>query len=172
MLSRSQQILLKRAQAQAGIADPEYRELLGSVTKLPGCRSSKDGRLADEHLDVLLSFFEAIYWREVDGGRLDAPAVLAQGDAQRLQGLPFRARGFWQGRNRRGNTSRDRFAEEALRTETARLEQRLHEMGFGFGYVQAIRNKIVPFDGWKYKRALERTIAAKGRKKEEENQPF
>jgi len=66
MLSRPQQILLKRAQREAGLPDDEYRDALQTVT---GCRSSKDPQLTDRHLDLLLGYFEAIHWRKVDAGQ-------------------------------------------------------------------------------------------------------
>lgn len=70
MLSRPQQILLKRAQRQAGVDDAEYRDTLESLC---GVRSSTDERMGDEHLDVMLSYLEAIYWRTVKSGALQPP---------------------------------------------------------------------------------------------------
>lgn len=74
MITRDQQILLKRAQAQAGLDDGDYRAALETVTGMAGCRSSKDPRLADEHVDRLMGYFEAIYWREVDAWHLQEPS--------------------------------------------------------------------------------------------------
>ena len=67
MLSRPQQILLKRAQREAGLSDDEYRDALQTVT---GCRSSTAPALTDRHLDKVLAYFEAIHWRNVDAGEL------------------------------------------------------------------------------------------------------
>ncbi|MBE0541611.1 MAG: hypothetical protein IH623_09510, partial [Verrucomicrobia bacterium] len=47
MLSRAQQILLKRAQREAALDDAEYRDALATVS---GCRSSKDMEFTDRHL--------------------------------------------------------------------------------------------------------------------------
>src|SRR5208283_660769 len=97
MLSRAQQILLKRAQREAALADGEYREALETVA---GCRSSKDSPLTDGHLDSLLGYFEAIHWRKVDAGDLQRSC---RPDAV------FRQRGHWAAKNTRQETSRDRF---------------------------------------------------------------
>ena len=67
MLSRRQQILLKRAQREAALDDAEYRDALATVS---GCRSSKDPEFTDRHLDVALAYFEAIHWRKADAGLL------------------------------------------------------------------------------------------------------
>jgi hypothetical protein len=74
MLSRAQQILLKRAQREAGLQDDEYRDALEVVT---GCRSSTDRDFTDRHLDLCLSYFEAIFWRKVDAGELHTPCSAA-----------------------------------------------------------------------------------------------
>lgn len=52
MITRAQQILLKRAQAQAGLDDADYRDAIEAVSGIPGCRSSKDSRLTDRHIDT------------------------------------------------------------------------------------------------------------------------
>lgn len=156
MLTRDQQILIKRAQAQAKISDDEYREAVAMISGMPDCRSSKDKRLTDGHLDNLLSYFEAIYWRKADQpeiglqGHLNARAV-------------FVKRGYWASKNQRGNTSRDRFVTAEKQTEAADLEQELHALGFGLSYVQAIQRNIVPFSQVAYVAALKRTLEAKKR---------
>lgn len=166
MLTRDQQILLKRAQREAGIDDVEYRQTLEGISALPGCNSSKDARLTDEHLDAFLSYFEAIYWRKVDteDWHLHGPC----------NGLAdvFKRRGFWAERNRKGNTSRDRYAGQALERERQYLEAELAELGFGFKYVSAIQNNIQPFSLFKYVAALRRTVASKRKQVNPEDQPF
>ena len=147
MLTRRQQILLKRAQADAGLADEDYRDALEKVTGLAGCRSSKDDRLSDGHLDNLLSFFEAIYWQQE--GRKESKV--------------FSMRGYWASRNRRGDTSRDRFTQGQIQSEIADLEEQLAKLGFGKAYVGSIRWRIQPPTPWAYKAALERTLKSKQR---------
>src|SRR5438132_837529 len=100
MISRRQQILLKRAQKEAGLDDAEYREIIEQVSGLPGCNSSKDARLSDEHMDKLLSYFEAIFWRRVGLGQLQPPC---KPDAV------FRQPRFWATKNTRAENSRDRY---------------------------------------------------------------
>ncbi len=149
MLTRPQQILLKRAQAEAGIEDAEYRATLMTLT---ACRTSTDPRLTDRQLDDLLSYFEAIYWR-----RFDAGEIQASGSA-----LPvFRQRNYWAHRNGRAHNSRDRFVEIELQRAIEALHTRLAELGFGFAYTQAIEQRIHPFSLVAYKAALERTLKSK-----------
>lgn len=155
MLTRPQQILLKRAQAEAGIADAEYRAALALVSGLPGCNSSKDARLMDEHLDAFLSYFEAIYWRKVD-----TEDWHLHGSCNGIADV-FKRRGFWAQRNQRGSTSRDRFVASEYQEAVQHLEQRLAELGYGFAYCRAIQNRIVPFNLVKYRAALARTIKSK-----------
>src|SRR5258706_9848301 len=99
MISRAQQILVKRAQREAGLAEDEYRDALEAVS---GCRSTKDAHLTDRHVDLALAYFEEIYWRGVDSGALQPPC---KPDAV------FRKRGFWAAKNPAGNTSRDRYSQ-------------------------------------------------------------
>jgi|ERR1043166_3640252 hypothetical protein len=146
MLTRAQQILIKRAQAEAGLSDADYRQAIADVTGLADCRSSKDGRLMDAHMDHLLSYFEAIFWK-----------------GKAVPGKIFREPGFWASRNRRGNTSRDRFTEQDLSARIAGAEAQLEELGFGDGYARAIFRKIVPYSHRAYLAALERTLKAKRR---------
>jgi len=156
MLSRPQQILLKRAQREAALDDVEYRDALEAVS---GCRTSKDPRLTDRHLDVALAYLEAIYWRKVDQGELQ-PAC--KPDAV------FRQRGYWAGKNTRQETSRDRHngvnVDEGIRA----LESALQQLGYGSAYCATIREKVTdgrtdPHAQHLYRAALERTLKAKQR---------
>jgi hypothetical protein len=156
MISRSQQILLKRAQREAGLPDDEYRDALQTVT---GCRSSKDQQLTDRHLDLLLGYFEAIHWRKVDAGELQPSC---KPDAV------FRHRHYWSSKNTRQETSRDRFTQSTVEREIAGLEAGLGDLGFGEGYCASIRQKSTrgrhdPHALFLYRAALRRTLAAKKR---------
>ncbi len=130
MLSNAQKSLLKQAQRQAGIDDAEYRDTLQLLT---GCQSSTDPDFSNSDLDKVLAYFEAVYRRQVDTGRLPAPsghkAVLSK-------------EGFWAARNRRGNTSRDRHGYAGLTAELEALEHDLGELGYGPGYCAAIKQKV------------------------------
>lgn len=156
MLTRAQQILLKRAQAEAQLPDVEYRDAVQSVSGLPGCRSSTDPRLTDRHLDNLLSYVEAIFW-----GRVDANPLQPSGKPDAV----FRQRGFWAAKNRRGNTSRDRFTQADLIRQIGEREAGLMELGCGLAYFQSIQNKLRTAAGAldlvKYLSALDRTLRAK-----------
>lgn len=154
-LSRKQQILLKRAQAEAGLPDAEYRDAIEIVTALPGCRSSKDTRLSDAHLDALLSYFEAIFWHRVDteNWHLQSPCK-GLGDV-------FQRRAFWAERNQKCNTSRDRFAASRWQSEIAVAEKQLGDLGFGSAYLLAIRSNVSPFNSVAYLAALRRTLKSK-----------
>jgi len=146
MLTNDQKALLKRGQAQAGIEDAEYRDILDQLT---GCRSSTDARLGDSHLDTLLAYFEAIYWREFDDGRLAAPG----------RNAVFRRRGYWAGKNALGNTSRDRFNERELTEAIALAERDLGRLGYGSRYLAGIQRRTG--SGRMYLAALQRTIRSK-----------
>lgn len=163
MLSRAQQILLKRAQRQAGIEDAEYRETL---LRFAGCDSSRDSRFSDESLDTILAYFEAIYWRAVDAGILQAPC---RGDEV------FQQRGYWASKNTRAETSRDRYTSSILNVEIGALESQLQRLGFGQSYCQAIREKVTQGGASalcmnRYRAALERTL--KSKRKSAVEQPF
>jgi hypothetical protein len=54
---------LKRAQAQAALDDADYREAIATVSGITDCRSSTDARLSDRNVDILMAYFEAIYWK-------------------------------------------------------------------------------------------------------------
>jgi hypothetical protein len=155
MISRAQQILIKRAQAQARIGDEEYRDAVALVSGIADCRSSKDKRLTDGHVDKLLSYFETIYWKQVDAGEplKDHFKPIAV----------FRKRGYWASKNQKGNTSRDRYMDASKQTEAADLEAQLYALGFGLSYVQAIHRRIQPFTQAAYVAALKRTLDAKKR---------
>ncbi len=155
MSSRAQQILIKRAQQQAALTDAEYRDAIALVSGMEDCRSSKDPRLTDGHVDKLLSYIEAIYWMNVDAGSLQPSCK---------PGAVFRERGFWATKNRTGNTSRDRYTEAHFTREVADLEAELNTLGFGLKYLAAIQNNIRPFSLIKYAGALKRTLASKRKK--------
>ena len=163
-LTRAQQILLKRAQQQAGVDDAEYRSTLSQLS-YPDCHSSTDPRLTDRHLDIFLAYFEAIYFRRLDRGEVAPPDF-----TKRLTPV-FQQPGYWAVKNRNGNTSRDRYAEKNFDTQRAALENQLAKMGYGLRYFQAIQNRIRPFSQINYIAALKRTLAAKQRK-QHANEPF
>lgn len=157
MLSRPQQILLKRAQREAGIDDAEYRDALKLIA---GCSSSTDERMTDRHLDLVLAYFEAIHWRRVDAGDLQPSC---NPDAV------FKQRGYWARKNPRQETSRDRYTASAVSQEIARLETALAMHGLGAGYCATIRRNVTQGRGDAhalhcYKVALQRTLNAKERK--------
>jgi len=165
MLSRAQQILLKRAQREAALADGEYREALETVA---GCRSSKDSPLTDGHLDSLLGYFEAIHWRKVDAGDLQRSC---RPDAV------FRQRGHWAAKNTRQETSRDRFINLNLGQSIASLEGQLGDLGYSAKYCASIRTKVThdrtdTHAQHLYRAALERTLKAKARRRETIENPF
>ncbi len=156
MFSRPQQILLKRAQREAGLSDSEYRDALETVA---GCRSSKDSRLTDRQLDLLLGYFEAIHWRKLDAGELQ-PACRAD--------AVFRQRGYWAAKNTRRETSRDRYTKLNLVRAIASLEGELAALGFGAEYCASIRRNVTkgredPHALHLYRAALVRTLSAKQR---------
>ena len=129
MLTRPQQILLKRAQREAGLSDSEYRDALAAVS---GCRSSTDPKLTDRHLDKALAYLEAIAWRGFDSGQLQMPCKA---------NAVFRQRHFWQQRNTNAQTTRDRFTREKLGAEIAELEAALMELGVSPEYCAGILNR-------------------------------
>ena len=159
MLSRPQQILLKRAQREAGLPDGDYRDALQTIT---GRRSSTSPALTDRHLDMLLAYFEAIFWLAVDTGKLQPPCSTA---------AVFRQRGYWASKNTSQETSRDRFNGANLNEDIAALERRLAALGYGAEYCDGIRNKVA--SGREdahalhlYRAALTRTLNAKARRAE------
>ncbi|HEX5218258.1 MAG TPA: hypothetical protein VFZ59_01720 [Verrucomicrobiae bacterium] len=154
MLSRPQQILLKRAQREAGLDDSDYRDALETVS---GCRTSKDPELTDRHLDKVLAYLEAIHWRNVDRGALQ-PSCSAN--------AVFRRRGYWASKNTGQQTSRDRYAGTNKSQAIAGMETALAQLGFGPGYVAAIRQNVTQGRTddraqYLYLAALQRTLRAK-----------
>jgi len=163
MLSNPQKALLKRAQREAELCDMEYREALQLVT---GCDTSTDPRIGDEQLDTLLAYFEAICWRKADAGQLK-PACKPR--------EIFRQRGFWAGRNKRGDNSRDRFSHSRLSASIESLEAELVGLGCGPEYCAAIRKRVTRGASdvralHHYRAALTKTLRSK--QKVAENQPF
>jgi hypothetical protein len=159
MLSRPQQILLKRAQRAAGLSDDDYRDALQTVA---GCRSSTSPAFMDQHLDTVLSFFEAIHWRAVDAGKLQASCSAT---------AVFRRRGYWASQNTRQETSRDRFNGVNLNAEIAELESKLAALGFAASYCGGIRKNVTKARDdahalHLYRAALTRTLKAKARRAE------
>ena len=157
MLTRSQQILIKRAQREAGLSDTEYRDCLETVS---GCRSSTDARLTDRHCDLALAYFEAIFWRQLDSGALQPSCK---------PNAIFRQRGYWAQKNTRQETSRDRYTAATVNQEIAGLERALGELGFSASYCEAIRAKVTQGRAdvrsqHAYKAALRRTLRAKQKK--------
>lgn len=156
MITRSQQILIKRAQRECALADDEYRDALEATT---GCRSSRDAALEDRGVDIFLSYLEAIHWRKVDEGELQ---ISCKPDAV------FRQRGYWKHKNNSQETSRDRFTGQNLGHEIAMLESQLLAMGYGPRYVEGIRLKVMrgrcdPRAMHLYRAALDRTLRSKRR---------
>lgn len=140
--------------------DAEYREAVETVSGIPGCRSSKDLRLTDRHIDTLLAYFEAIFWRKIDLGQLNPNC---KPDAI------FRQRHYWAQKNAKCENSRQRYAASLLGREIAVLEGELADLGFGAPYCSAIEEKVTagrtdPYSLHLYKAALERTIRAKRNK--------
>jgi hypothetical protein len=158
MISRAQQILVKRAQRDAALSDYEYRDALELVS---GCRSTKDPCMTDRHVDLALAYLEAIFWRAVDAGELPMPC---SPDAV------FRQRGYWAAKNPAGHTSRDRFTGRNIEQEISELEGQLHALGFGAEYCAAIRSNATRDRSdahalHLYRTALSRTLQAKARQR-------
>jgi|CZKV01.1.fsa_nt_gi hypothetical protein len=165
MLSRAQQILLKRAQREAGMSDNGYRDALQMIAD---CRSSTSPALTDRHLDKLLGYFEAIHWRGVDAGTLQPSGSAA---------AVFRQRGYWAAKNTRLETSRDRFTDLNLGRAVADLEGKLAALGCGAGYCATIRKNVCKGrDDARalhlYRAALERTLKAKATRAERAEDPY
>jgi hypothetical protein len=157
MIKRGSQILIKRAQREAGLSDADYRDALEAVC---GLRSSTDSRITNRHIDMALAYFEAIHWRDVDAGVLKPSC---KPDAV------FRQRGYWKAKNNQEETSRDRFVQVSALTQIARLESELGKLGLGTAYCSSIRDRVThgKSDAYSlslYRAALERTVEAKRRK--------
>jgi hypothetical protein len=156
MFSRSQQILLKRAQREADLADEEYRDALQVVT---GFRSSKEPSLTNRNFDKALAYFEAIYFHKVDAKELQ-PASGAT--------AVFRQRGFWASKNSRFENSRDRFRNFNLGQSIATLETELSNFGLGQNYCEGIRKtttngRVDEHALYLYRAGLMRTLETKKR---------
>ena len=165
MLSRPQQILLKRAQREAGLSDDDYRDALEMIA---GCQSSKSPALTDRHLDKLLAYFEAIHWRAVDARTLQSSGSAA---------VVFRQRGYWAAKNTRLETSRDRYTDLNLGQSIAELEGKLAALCCGAGYCASVRKNVTKGrDDARalhlYRAALERTLKAKSRREERAENPY
>ena len=161
MLTNAQKGLLKRAQSQAGLDDAAYRRALSDC--VPGCTTSTDPRLGDDHLDILMAYFEAIHWRAVKAGTLQ-PSCNAS--------APFRQPGYWAAKNPAHNTSRDRWTGHQLEDDIARLERELSEDGCSPAYIAAIDRNVrrgtngqwTPPQMRAYRSALDRTLRARQKK--------
>jgi len=147
------------------MSDDEYRDTLEMVA---GCRSSTDPRMTDRHLDQLLAYIEAIFWRGMNAGTLQ-PA--GSRDAV------FKKPGFWKSRNPAGETSRDRFTGRNQGAEISDLEAKMNALGFGPAYLNAIRDKVCHGSTEAhalhlYAAALQRTLKAKARRATPAENPF
>lgn len=166
MLTNEQKSLLKRAQRQADLPDADYREALQVIA---GVSSSTDPRMGDEHLDKLMKYFEAIYWRKVETGDLTHKPGKWE---------PFLKRDYWKLKNTPQQSSRDRFTGRNLAQQIADLETAMADLGFNAYYCAKIKANVTSRGStadasWKYKAALERTLASKRKKLEEHaGQPF
>jgi hypothetical protein len=157
MISRAQQILIKRAQREAGLDDAEYRDALQLAA---GCRSTKDPAMTDRGVDLVLAYIEAIHWRKVDACELQPPCSA---------GAIFRQRLFWASRNPRQDTSRDRFNRSTIGADIESLESALGRLGFNAQYCAGIRARVTKgrndaHGQYLYRTALRRTLAAKQKK--------
>ena len=155
MISRAEQIWLKRAQAAAGIADTEYRE---SLERFAHVRSSTDPRLTHDQFERLMGYFEAIYWSLRDSGAVQPNEV-------------FRRRGYWAERCHDGDRNRARYAMHQQTEQIHELERDLIGMGFSVDYLDEIRMRSMhapqhptPRDLAGYRAALQRTLDSRQRK--------
>ena len=160
MLSKSQMMRLQMARRQAGIEEAEYRDMLAHI--FDGCVSSTDPRLTNEHWDRIIAFWEAVYFRKLDRKEVKPPGRNAM----------FQKRGYWAQKNKRGNTSRDRFTSNDLAGQIAAAEARLLALGKGPHYCAAIRSRIggdaaSPLQQRKYLAALEKTTEAAAQRRSE-----
>lgn len=130
MLTQPQIWKLKAAQKQAGIDDEEYR---AALQQLCGVATSKDASLGNDQWDMLMSYFEAIYWRGVEAGTLQRPCK---------DNAPFQKPGYWASKNRRTETSRDRYNLTEIHRAVAGLENELGSLGCAPSYLDAIRFKV------------------------------
>jgi len=138
MLSNAQKALIKRAQREAHLDDADYRECLETVTD---CTSSTDPRLNDRSFDIILQYFEAIFWGKVDSGELQRPCNTA---------AVFAKRQYWAFKNPRDNTSRERFTLEQLQRDITDAEAVLLAAGYSEDYCMGIYRKAAQSDRPKY----------------------
>lgn len=158
MISRAQQVLVKRAQREVELNDADYREALEVATG--GCRSTTDPAMTDRGVDLILAYMEAIFWRKVDQGELHPPSSAS---------AVFRQRGYWAAKNTKLETSRDRYKQSTIDAEIRSLESSLGRLGFNAQYCASIRAKVAKgrddtHAQFIYRAALHRTLAAKQRK--------
>ena len=149
MLSNPQKSLVKRAQRQAAVPEEEYRDMWRMVTGWEDCDTSTDPRLGDVHVDRMMGFLEAIFWRRVQEGALQ-PASKAN--------APFLKEGFWKNRNKAQSTSRDRYQKQRITTSIHELETKLQAAGYPMQKIIAIKRKLRYHDDWAVKSALHRTL--------------
>jgi len=159
MISRAEQIWLKRAQSAAGIADPEYRE---SLDRFAHVRSSTDPRMTHDQFERLMGYFEAIHWRLRESGAAQPSDV-------------FRRRGYWAERCHDGDRNRARYAMHQQTDQIHELERDLIGSGVSVDYLDGIRARAMrnarhpdTRDLSAYRAALRRTLAARLRKEEHE----
>jgi hypothetical protein len=165
MISRPQRILVKRAQKEAGLPDEEYRAALQTVCQ---CSSTTDPRMTDRDVDVILAYFEAIYYRAVDAGILQPVCKL---------NAVFQQRGYWAKKNPKAETSRDRFCKSQVDSEVDEMERAMAELGFGKKYCDGIKERVTQGRSdarslFQYKTALSRTLESKRRAVRTERIPF
>lgn len=149
MLSNAQKSLVKRAQRQADVPEEEYRDMWRMVTGWQDCDTSTDPRLGDVHMDRMMGFLEAIFWRRVQEGALQPPSKA---------NAPFQKEGFWATRNKTQSTSRDRYQKKRIADSVQDLEARLLATGYPPQKIAAIKGKLRYHDEWALRSALHRTL--------------
>jgi hypothetical protein len=103
-------------------------------------------------VDLVLAYFEAIYWRGVAAGKLQRRSN---------SGATLRQRCYWARKNARGNPPRDQYAAANASKQVSALEVALGELGLSSAYCPAIREKVMV--GRTDVHALARTLRAKQR---------
>jgi hypothetical protein len=157
MLTDAQRKLIGMARSQAALPDADYRDILHMAA---GVTTSKDSTLGDEGADKILKALEAEYWKRVDADLLiHAPRHYS----------PFRARGYWAGKNRPDRTSRDRYTDAQLSQDILAAEDRVRLLGRGDDYLAAIWRAVSPAGSARsvtvlhaYLAALRRTLKSSG----------
>lgn len=149
MLSNPQKSLVKRAQRQADVPEEEYRDMWRMVTSWQDCDTSTDPRLGDVHMDRMMGFLEAIYWRHVQEGTLQ-PASKAN--------APFQKEGFWKNRNKAQSTSRDRYQKQRITESVEDLKVKLMKAGYPVQNITALERQLRYHNQWALKSALHRTL--------------